>query len=300
MSNIIKAIINIITHRQTFNVVPIAGNANMMNARGVTLEHFVRDAFAGTFGNPGGSQRWVNTCFSYLGGGNTPPDMILMGSDAIEVKKENSVGRLQLNSSFPMDKLHHNNPKLSNDASNCDGGNWVSKDILYVIGTDPQAQLGPKKLWMIYGDCLSANPQVYQNIENDITNAVQSIPNYNWVPTNELAKAVNVDPLGTVDLRVRAMWLLQHPNALFQNCITTCIQQNGRNYANPQIFIFNRNATFQMYVLMTLSKFNSLPQVDKQNILNLRNNNLLIEDVAIADPNNPAVSLNCKLICYSI
>lgn len=300
MSNIIKAIINIITHRQNFNVVPIAGNANMMNARGVTLEHFVRDAFAGTFGSPGGNQRWVNTCFSYLGGGNTPPDMILMGSDAIEVKKENNVGQLQLNSSFPMDKLYHSNPKLSNNASNCDGGNWVSKDILYVIGTDPQAQLGPKKLWMIYGDCLCASPQVFQNIENDITNAVQSIPNYNWVPTKELAKAVNVDPLGTVDLRVRAMWLLQHPNALFQNCITTCIQQNGGNYANPQIFTFNRNATFQMYVLMTMSKFNSLPQVDKQNILNRRNNNLLIEDVAIADPNNPAVSLNCKLICYSI
>lgn len=299
MSNIIKAIINIINHRQAFYAGQTAGNVNMMNARGVTLEHFVRDAFAGTFGNPGGIQRWSNTCFSYLGGGNTPPDMILKGSDAIEVKKENHVCKLQLNSSFPMDKLHRNNPKLSKAASDCDGGNWVSKDILYVIGTDPQAQFGPEKLWMVYGDCFSASPQVYQNIENDITNAVQSIPNYNWVQTNELAKAVDVDPLGVVDLRVRAMWSLTHPNVLFQNLITTCIQQNGSNYANPQIFTYNR-ATFQMYVLMTLSKFNSLPQVDKQTILNLRNNNLLIEDVAIADPNNPAVSLYCKLICYSI
>lgn len=300
MSNVIKAIINIITHRQAFNVAPVAGNANRMNARGITLEHFVRDAFAGTFGNPGGNQRWANTCFSYLGGGNTPPDMILLGSDAIEVKKENGVGQLQLNSSYPMDKLYHNNPKLSKDATNCDGGNWVSKDILYVIGTDPQAQLGPKKLWMIYGDCLSANPQVFQAIENDITCAVQSIPNYNWVQTNELAKAVNVDPLGTADLRVRAMWLLQHPNVLFQNCITSCIQQNGGNYANPQIFTFNKNASFQMYALMKLSKFNSLPQADIQNISNMVGNNLLLEDVTIADPNNPAVAIDCKLICYSI
>lgn len=300
MSNIIKAIINIINHRHAYNGAPIAANANMMNARGVSLEYFVRDAFAGTFGNLGGTQRWANTCFSYLGGGNTPPDMILMGSDAIEVKKENGVGQLQLNSSFPLDKLYHNNPKLSNAASSCDGGNWISKDILYVIGTDPHAQVGPKKLWMIYGDCLSASPQVFQTLENDITQAVQSIPNYNWVPTHELAKAVNVDPLGTVDLRVRAMWLLQHPNALFQNCITTCIQQNGGNYANPQIFTYNRNASFQMYVLMTLAKFNSLPQVDIQDILGRRGNNLLIEDVTIADPQNPAILLNCKLICYSL
>lgn len=300
MSNIINAIINIINHRQAFNGAIIAGNANIMNARGVTLEHFVRDAFAGTFGNPGGNQRWANTCFSYLGGGNTPPDMILMGSDAIEVKKENNVGQLQLNSSFPMDKLYRNNPKLSNAASNCDGGNWISKDILYVIGTDPHTQIGPDKLWMIYGDCLSASPQVFQAIENDITNAVQAIPNYNWTPTNELAKAVNVDPLGMVDLRVRAMWLLQHPNDLFQSCIGTCIQQNGGNYANPQIFTYNKNAPFQMYVLMALSKFNSLPQVDIQNILNKKSNNLLIEDVTISNPNNPAVSLACKLICYSL
>ena len=272
----------------------------MMNARGVTLEHFVRDAFAGTFGNPGGSQRWSNTCFSYLGGGNTPPDMILKGSDAIEVKKENHVCKLQLNSSFPMDKLHRNNPKLSKAASDCDGGNWVSKDILYVIGTDPKAQLGPKKLWMIYGDCLCPNVQVFRTLEQKVKTAVQAIPNYNWIQTNELAKAKNVDPLGTADLRVRAMWMLKHPNDLFKHCVSTCIQQNGSNYANPQIFTFNRNATFQMYVLMTLSKFNSLPQVDKQNILKLRNDKLLIEDVAIADPNNPAVALNCKLICYSI
>ena len=51
---------------------------------------------------------------------------------------------------------------------------------------------------------------------------------------------------------------------------------------------------------MKLSKFNSLPQADIQNIINRRCNNLLLEDVAIADPNNPAVTINCKLICYSI
>lgn len=69
---------------------------------------------------------------------------------------------------------------------------------------------------------------------------------------------------------------------------------------NQQIFTYNRNASFQMYILMALSKFNSLPQVDVQNLISRRSNNLLVEDVTIANPNNPAVSLNCKLICYSI
>ncbi|MCQ2145930.1 MAG: NgoPII family restriction endonuclease [Bacteroidales bacterium] len=299
MSNIIKAIINIINHRQAFNGAP-NGGGNMMNARGATLEGFVKDAFAGTFGAAGGNQRWVNTCFSHLGTANNPPDMILTGGDAIEVKKETGLGQLQLNSSCPINKLYHNNPKISASARTCDGGNWQSKDILYVIGTEPQAQIGPNKIWMIYGDCLSPNEQVFRTLEQDIKTAVEAIPNYNWIPTNELAKALDVDPLGTADLRVRSMWMLDHPNVLFQHCITRCIQQYGANYANPQKFRFDKTAAFQMNVLMPLSKFNSLPQVDRQNIINLRSNDLLVEDVIMADPNNPAVAMHCKLICYSI
>ncbi len=300
MSNVIKAIINIINHRNAFAGVVGAPAANRVNAIGVSLEHFVRDAFAGTFGNAGGNQRWVNTCFSYLGGGNTPPDMILTQSDAIEVKKENGLSQLQLNSSFPKDKLFSTNPKISNAARNCDGGRWLSKDMLYVIGTDPQPQMGPKKLWMIYGDCFCASPQTYQALEDDVKNTVQSIPGYNWTVTNELARADGVDPLGIADMRVRAMWMLQHPNVLFQGCLSLCIQQHGASYANPHIFLYNRNATFQMWVLMSLSKFNTLPLVDKQLILNMKGNNMLVEEVDVADPNNPAVSIRCKLISYSI
>lgn len=299
MSNIIKAIINIINQRQAFNGAPNGGGSRV-NANGASLEGFVKDAFAGTFGSPGKNQRWVNTCFSHLGSANYPPDMILIGGDAIEVKKEKSLGQLQLNSSCPIDKLYHNNPKISYQAKACDGGNWHSKDILYVIGTEPQTQLGPDKIWMIYGDCLSPKEQVFRNLEQEIKTAVQSIPNYNWVSTNELAKAQDVDPLGTADLRVRAMWMLDHPNVLFQHCVSLCIQQNGTNYADPRIFAYNSKASFQMYVLMKSSKFNSFPQADKQNIINRKGNNLLFEDVTIADPQNPAVGINCKLICYSI
>lgn len=299
MSNILNAITNIIIHRQAFAGAP-NGGGNRMNANGASLEGFVKDAFAGTFGMPGGNQRWVNTCFSYLGSANYPPDIILTGGDAIEVKKENNLGPLQMNSSCPIDKLYHSNPKISDTAKDCDGGNWQSKDILYVIGTEPLAQLGPKKIWMIYGDCLSPNEQVFRNLEREIKTAVETIPNYNWIQTNELARAQDVDPLGTTDLRVRAMWMLDHPNVLFQHCVSLCIQQNGGNYANPQIFTYNRNASFQMYVLMTLSKFNSFPHADIQSIISRKCNNLLIEDVAIANPDNPAVALKCKLICYSI
>lgn len=299
MSNIINAIVNIINNRLAFNGAQ-NGGGNRMNANGASLEGFVKDAFANTFGSLGGNQRWVNTCFSYLGSANYPPDMILIGGDAIEVKQEKNLGQLQLNSSCPINKLYRNNPKISDRVRFCDGGNWQSKDILYVIGTEPRAQYGPKKIWMIYGDCLSPNEQVFRTLEREIKTTVEAIPNYNWVQTNELAKAQNVDPLGTADLRVRAMWMLNHPNGLFQHYVSLCVQQNGGNYANPQIFTYNKNASFQMYALMTLSKFNSLPQADIQDLLNRRGNNLLIENVEIADPDNPAVALNCKLICYSI
>lgn len=122
MANIISAIINIIDHRHAFISSP-NGGGNRMNANGANLEGFVRDAFANTFGSPGGTQRWINTCFSHLGTANYPPDMILIGGDAIEVKQEKKLSQLQLNSSCPIDKLYHNNPKISDKARNCDGGN---------------------------------------------------------------------------------------------------------------------------------------------------------------------------------
>lgn len=297
MSNVIRALINILNCRNAF-VAEANNGTNRMNARGVSLEHFVRDAFAGTFGY-NSSQRWANTCFSYIGGGNTPPDIILAGSDAIEVKKDNGIGALQLNSTFPKAHLLRTNPKISNAAKNCDGGNWISKDMLYVIGTEPQPLAGPKTLWMIYGDCFCADPNIFEALETSVKNAVQAIPGYNWAVTNELAKAVDVDPLATVSMRVRAMWMLKHPHYLFQDLVEKCINDNGTKYADPEIFRYRPDADSQIYILMRAGKFNSLPSGDIQALTGIMGNNLLVEDVDVADPDNPAVTIKCKLICYS-
>ena len=76
---------------------------------GVALEEFVKNAFADCFDcNEKTVIQAQSKVFSYLGNSNNPPDAMLRGSDAIEIKKLTSIGntQMQLNSSYPKNKLH--------------------------------------------------------------------------------------------------------------------------------------------------------------------------------------------------
>ncbi len=77
-----------------------SGHANRMNAMGVGLESFIKDAFADSFTLEGIQKRAKHqTVFSYTGNQNNPPDMMLKGGDAIELFELDSIdGNIVFNS----------------------------------------------------------------------------------------------------------------------------------------------------------------------------------------------------------
>ena len=108
MGNILTAITAIVG-----NSLDLSGNTpgqiqNRVNQMGAALEDYVKNAFADCIGK---DQRTINSqrnsTFSYLGNNTNPPDAMLKGSDAIEIKKvESAKNTLQLNSSCPKNKLY--------------------------------------------------------------------------------------------------------------------------------------------------------------------------------------------------
>ena len=136
MSNILTAIKAIVENSNLGVIEGVDGIIkNRANQMGAALEDYVKNAFADCLGQ---DSRFVKQArsktFSYLGNSNNPPDAMLIGNDAIEIKKIASLGtsQLQLNSSYPKNKLHSDNAKICNACRECEV--WQEKDMIYVVG----------------------------------------------------------------------------------------------------------------------------------------------------------------------
>ncbi len=186
---------------------------------------------------------------------------------------------LALNSSYPKSKLYANSPMITSACRNCEV--WDIKDIAYIVGYTTDTEL--RYLWFIYGDCFAADKEVYERIKDIISDGINETPDVEFTVTNELGKVKKVDPLGVTDLRIRGMWHIQNPHRIFGylNCI-------------------DNTAGFQLIVLMKNEKFNSFPEFDRNNLLNLQTTNYSISDVEFKNPNNPAQLLSGKLISYRV
>ncbi len=279
MSNILKAFINI-TQNPIVNLVDYYQGRNRINSSGKALEIFTQDVFAGTLNKNDKNRRLqrLEEVFSYQGNQNNPPDLILKNSDAIEVKKLQSKDSvIALNSSYPKAKLYANSPMITKACRACE--EWEEKDIIYTIGYTNDNSL--KSLWLIYGDCFCADKEVYERIKNTISDGINSIPNVEFTPTNELGKVKKVDLLGITDLRIRGMWHIENPNKIFD-----------------YIYEFDEKATFQLICLMKLEKYNTMPQEDKNILEQL--NNIHIKDVKIKNPNNPIQLIDAKLLTFKV
>ncbi len=279
MSNILKAFINI-TQNPIVNLVDYYQGRNRINSSGKALEIFTQDVFAGTLNENDKNRRLqrLEEVFSYQGNQNNPPDLILKNSDAIEVKKlQSKNSAIALNSSYPKAKLYANSPMITKACRACE--EWEEKDIIYTIGYTNDNSL--KSLWLIYGDCFCADKEVYERIKNTISDGINSIPNVEFTPTNELGKVKKVDPLGITDLRIRGMWHIENPNKIFD-----------------YIYEFDEKATFQLICLMKLEKYNTMPQEDKNILEQL--NNIHIKDVKIKNPNNPIRLIDAKLLTFKV
>lgn len=280
MSNLLQAIKSIV-EKPVIKVKDYYTGKNRANSVGEALENYVKDIFANSFDLPEIDRlRKFNEVFSCLGNQNNPPDIILRNGDAIEIKKvQKPISTLALNSSYPKAKLFVNSHMLSKASKICE--DWIEKDIIYIIGHTNDTDI--RYLWFVYGDCFSADQEVYEKIKKTISSGISQIPDVEFTETKELGKVKKVDPLGVTDLRIRGMWHIENPHKIF-------------SYLNKA----DANAKFQVVCLMKTEKFNSFPNTDKIALLNLKKENYSIEDAQIKNPNNPAQLLDCKLITFKV
>src|SRR3989344_4112143 len=123
--NILRAILNISSF-ENYNLKNYASNyLNRVNAVGDQLEFYIKDSLASSFKVSSEKKHEVySKTFSWLGNQNHPPDLIIKGSDAFEIKKiENFGSSLALNSSPPKNKLRSNDGRITADCRDCDDGN---------------------------------------------------------------------------------------------------------------------------------------------------------------------------------
>lgn len=281
MNNIITAVINLINCPK-YELKEYAESHNRANSMGGALEEYIKDLFAGTVDEIDATVRMerLSHVFSYLGNQNNPPDSMLRGGDAIEVKKiESNDGSLALNSSYPKYKLFANSPMIKRACKECE--EWTVKDMIYAVGVVNDSKL--RSLCMVYGEDYAAESETYEQIKGVIKTGVESISGVEFAETKELGRVNRVDPLGITYLRVRGMWGIENPFSVF-------------NY----IYTRDHSKEFNFMGLINSSKYDTLEHTEELESLCSVVEGLSIKDVKIKNPNNPAQLKDAKLIKYII
>ena len=278
MKNIIDVICTVIRHGDNLLNGDHVGS-NRINTLGYALEDYIKNLFADSFNCSERERRekWSAT-FSYLGNDANPPDIMLKGGDAIEVKKiQSDNAALALNSSYPKQILSRDNPLLSKACREAE--EWIEKDIIYSVGVVNGNRI--KHLCMIYGRDYCASSECYDRIRRLIKNGVETSAGLEFSPTRELGRVNRIDPLGITYLRIRGMWHIENPWKVFS-------------------YIYRRDerAAFNFMSLINADKWNGLDNRDK--LLELQKNypSLRINNVRIHDPDNPARLNDAKLISF--
>lgn len=278
--NILTAIQSIV-EKSSLGVVedPLADIQNRVNQMGAVLEDYVKNAFAGCLGQDTRSIKQARSrTFSYLGNSKNPPDAMLINGDAIEIKKIKTLGisQLQLNSSYPKNKLRSDNPKICNACRTCE--EWDQKDMLYVVGQVKEREL--QNIFFVYGDLFCDSYEIYENVENVIKDGLELLDEVELAETDELGRINKVNHLGISDLRVRGMWLIKTPFQHFE-------------YLTDGIL----NYTFKLVALIPEDKYYNFENIDDFEKF-CKENGVSISDEEIEDPQNPANFINSKLIIY--
>jgi len=250
---------------------------------GSGLELWVKHFLARTIGyaNPVEIQgRWRNV-YSFLGGTNNPPDLMIRGSYAIEVKKSEVATKvlrrpssLQLNSSFPNRILSVDDPRLQREC--LDAESWRQKPFIYVFGLVDKQTSSVRSLWLVDGRCISDLRSSYEAIIRKIQAPLTAMGSE---ATNELGRFNRVDALGQTSLRVRGMWQLVHPAISLQKFL---IAPGTRD------FVFN--------CVLPENDFILFPEDDIAAIRIREHKGLMSSCRAIPDPTNANLSMQARII----
>jgi len=283
-NNILTAIINIANFGNYSLIDYLTKSEIRINAVGEQLEYFIKDALADALQLKGinAKETQHSKVFSWLGNQNYPPDLMINGGDAFEVKKIQTLrAKLALNNSYPKDKLYSDGERIIDSCRECEDNPWSEKDIFYVVGYVPKSKLRHiKHLYIVHGQCYAANREIYQNMQKLLKKEITSILKINdldFQKTKELGRIANVDPLGITFFRMRGMWEIQNPVVVFQN-----------------VYRPSSDESFSLAALILTEKYHSYPAKD---ITSLENHEKIsVGDIKIKDPNNPAKRLDAKLI----
>ncbi len=278
MTNILEAVYNIVNQKD-FKIRALYSGRNRANSMGEALEKYIKDAFADTLGLESETERMkvYNQKFSWLGSQNNPPDIMIKGGDAIEVKKTQSAkSSLALNSSYPKADLRHTSPMITKECKECE--EWTVKDLIYCVGHTTDTEL--KSLWVVYGNIFAAKHETYQRIKDTISDGIKTIPDVVFSETKELGRVNQVDPLGITNLRIRGMWQIENPRKVF-------------DYLHK-----SENKEFELVCIIPNEKYNSFSKESRNKIEGIKNQGFDISEVEVKDPNNPVKLIKCKLITY--
>lgn len=279
-NNLINALINLLQNPIT-DLQASYISRNRANSMGDALERYVQDLFIDGFDmNEIQRLQAISEHFSYMGNASNPPDAMLRGGDALEVKKiETRHSDLAFNSSYPKAKLRISHPMLTTSCRNAEV--WAEKDMLYTVGIVEKNCL--KALAFVYGADYAADESVYEAIKQRIKAGVETIEGVEFTPTKELGKINRIDPLGITYLRVRGMWGIQNPFKVF-------------NY----VYQRNFDHVLNVMAIINLEKWQTFINTAELLMIIDKTPNANISDIQIKNPNNPAQLKSAKLISFSL
>ena len=280
MKNILDAVITLVK-RNNFNLSAVQDGNNRINIQGDALEFYVKNLFADTFDYDEleRSKTW-NEIFSYPGNDANPPDFMLRGGDAVEVKKINSPdAAIALNSNYPKHTLKSSSSLISKACREAE--DWTEKEIIYTVGVVNADKL--KHLCMIYGRDYCASEEHYNRIRQRIKAGVETINFVKFAPTRELGRVNGVDPLRITYLRIRGMWHIENPWKVFS-------------------YVYNRNSQAEFNFMCLINSDKWLTLENRAEFMEIQKNysKLKIMDVKIQNPDVPSDFNDAKLISYEI
>jgi len=289
MRKIYSSIINIVKKAEKTNGKLYLGKSentsNRIQSVGESLEQFFKLSFFNFDKDKFKEEK--NNIFSYIGNKNNPPDLMIKGGEAIEIKKISSpLSDLALNSSYPKAKLFNTDPMITKECKNAES--WQEKNFIYTIGYVKEEKIKNKKkqylsyIFLIDGPCYCAKNNLYENIKQRLKNGINNIPYLDFEETNELGKIKRVDPLGITTLRIRGMWHIENPLKFFTKS----------EYEIEEIKKIDiKNNSFNLFYI-------TIHDLDKSEKNELENANINYKQIKIPNPNNPTDDLNAYLITY--
>lgn len=286
-SNIVRAVINIYDSNERPNLKKYANilsnekNKNRVKAMGSELESYSKDIFANTYNIDDVEKKLeqYNKILSYLGGSKNPPDFIIKNGAAVEVKKVESNGELQLNSSSPKKTLKSTSDKITEECRNCETG-WTEKDMVYIIANQNKNDKIVESIWLIDAKCYIADESIYLKAFKLVKDNISNINGLSSVESKELARIGEIDGLDITKLRVRAMWTIQHPNTVFNT------------------FVSNDDTDkFRIYALILKETFESYPKDDIKILNQLISDGKITKlNTTVTDPDDKSKKLNVVLL----